>query len=304
MTDMKAATGKAYVFLLITALTWGGNAVAGKLAVGHVSPLVLTLLRWICALAMITAISVPQIRRDWPTIRKHLAYLLSMGAVGFTLFNALLYTALHYTSAINAVIEQAGMPFVIFVANFVIFRMVVSAGQVTGFMLTLIGIALTAANGDLTTLLHLDLNFGDLLLLLAVLVYSGYTVGLRYKPMLHWKSMMAATATGALMAAIPLAIYEIAVGAAQWPDAHGWAAVAYTAIFPSLFAQILFVRGVEIIGANRAGLFINLVPIFGMLLSIVAIGETLQTYHVISLVLVLGGIIIAERSRPNLVAPV
>ena len=299
MTDTKPATGMAYLFLLITAFAWGGNAVAGKLAVGHVSPFMLTFLRWVVALTIVVVISVPQIRRDWPLIRRNLAYLIGMGMIGFTAFNALLYSALHYTSAINAVIEQAGMPLVIFVANFLIFRMPVSLGQVAGFLLTLTGIALTASNGELTTLLGLKLNFGDVLLLVAVLVYSAYTVGLRFKPDIHWKSMMAATATGALIAATPLAFWEWWSGAAQLPDPHGWAAVAYTAILPSLFAQILFIKGVEIIGANRAGLFINLVPIFGMLLSIALIGEPLHLFHVISLVLVLGGIIIAERNRPR-----
>jgi drug/metabolite transporter (DMT)-like permease len=298
MTDLKPATGKAYLFLLTTALIWGGNAVAGKMAVGHASPFIMTLLRWIIALALILAISVPQVRKDWPVIRRHGLYLFLMGATGFTGFNVLLYTALHYTSAINAVIEQAGMPFVIFVANFAIFRMRVTGGQVVGFMLTLAGIALTAANGDLGTLFGLQLNFGDLLMLFAVLVYAAYTVGLRFKPDLHWKSMMAATAAGAMVAALPLGIYEWQSGAGQFPDAYGWCVVAFIAIFPSLFAQILFVRGVEIIGSNRAGLFINLVPIFGMLLSIGLIGEPLHLYHIVSLVLVLGGIVIAERNRP------
>ncbi|MCD2180151.1 DMT family transporter [Rhizobium sp. C1] len=298
MTDLKPATGKAYLFLLTTALIWGGNAVAGKMAVGHVSPFLMTLIRWVIAFGLIVTISVPQLRQDWPAIRRNWLYLLLMGATGFTGFNALLYTALHYTSAINAVIEQAGMPFVIFVANFFIFRMRATGGQVVGFLLTLSGIALTAANGDLQTLLSLKLNFGDLLMLFAVLVYAAYTVGLRFKPELHWKSMMAATAGGAMIAAIPLGVYEWWNGAAQVPDAKGWAVVAFIAIFPSLFAQTLFVRGVEIIGSNRAGLFINLVPIFGMLLSIGLIGEPLHVYHIVSLVLVLGGIVMAERNRP------
>ncbi|HWU60541.1 MAG TPA: DMT family transporter [Ensifer sp.] len=298
MTHPKPATGKAYLFLLTTALIWGGNAVAGKLAVGHASPFMLTLMRWMVALLLILTISMPQIRKDWPIIRRNGLYLFVMGAAGFTGFNALLYSALHYTSAINAVIEQAGMPFLIFVANFLIFRMRVTGGQVLGSMLTLCGIALTAANGDLATLLRLQLNFGDLLMLFAVLVYSAYTVGLRFKPALHWKSMMAATAAGAMIAAAPLGLYEWQSGAGQLPDAYGWAVVAFIAVFPSLFAQILFVRGVEIIGSNRAGLFINLVPIFGMLLSIGLVGEPIHLYHIVSLVLVLGGIVLAERHRP------
>jgi drug/metabolite transporter (DMT)-like permease len=289
---------KAYILLLITAFAWGGNAVAGKLAVGHISPLLLTLLRWVVALSVITLISFPQLVKDFRATIKHLPFLILMGFMGFTTFNALFYTALHYTSAINCVIEQAGMPMLIFLGNFFFFRMRASWGQVAGFVLTLFGVALTASNGDLSTLLSLNLNFGDALMLLAVVVYAGYTIALRYKPDLHWKTTMAAMSVGALIAAAPLAGFEIWNGSAMYPDLFGWGVVIYIGLFPSLVAQICFIMGVEAIGANRAGLFINMVPIFGTMLSVLIIGETLHLYHVIALVLVLGGIVIAERSRP------
>jgi drug/metabolite transporter (DMT)-like permease len=298
MPEKNHGAGLAYVYLLLTAMFWGANAVAGKLAVGHISPLLLTSLRWLTALVTIVLISVPQLKRDSAKIRRHLPYLLAMGMLGFTAFNAFLYTALHYTTAINVVIEQAGMPMLIFVGNFLIFRTRVSAGQVAGFMLTLLGVALTASHGDLALLLRLKLNFGDALMLLAVTVYAAYTICLRFKPDLHWKSMMAATATGALMAAIPLAFYEFSQGAMLAPDLKGWLVVLYTGIFPSLVAQIFFILGVQAIGGNRAGLFVNMVPIFGTLFSVIIIGEPLHTFHMIALTLVIGGIVIAERNRP------
>lgn len=105
---------RAYFYLGITALFWGGNSVAGKMAVGHVSPMMLTTLRWLLALAVILVLMTPQIRRDWQKIRQHWLQLLAYGAVGFTMFNAFLYSAVQYTSAINAVILQAGpgVPFI------------------------------------------------------------------------------------------------------------------------------------------------------------------------------------------------
>lgn len=298
MTQSNWMTMRAYAFLMLTAFAWGGNAVAGKIAVGHASPFLMNLLRWILALVAISAVSIPQIRRDMPEIRKHVVYLFIMGAVGFTSFNALLYTALHHTSAINAVIEQAGIPMVIFLGNFLLFRQRVAGGQIAGFLLTLAGVALTASNGDVFSLIALRLNFGDFLMMLAVLVYSAYTIGLKYKPDIHWKSMMAATAAGALLAALPLAAYEWTSGGGLVPDRTGWLVVLYIGLVPSLMSQILFVKGVEAIGANRAGLFVNLVPIFGMMLSLVLLGESLHFYHVISLVLVFGGIVASERARP------
>lgn len=298
MSIKSPSTQKAYLFLLLTAFAWGGNAIAGKLAVGHVSPLLLTLLRWIVALTVITALSTAQLKKDKTVLKDNLLYLLAMGAVGFTTFNALFYSALHYTSAINVVIEQAGMPMLIFLGNFLLFRMRVSFGQIAGFGLTLLGVALTVSNGQLETLLGLKLNFGDALMVLAVLVYAAYTIALKYKPTLHWKSTIATFSAGALIAAIPLAAYEFWQGTALMPDLHGWLVVLYIGLFPSLLAQVTFIRGIEIIGANRAGLFINLVPIFGTMLSVLIIGEQLHLFHIVALVMVLGGVVIAERSRP------
>lgn len=103
----------AYIFLLVTALLWGGNAVAGKLAVGHISPMLLTMLRWLIAFAVVAAFSGSQVRRDWKVLRAHLPLLAALGGFGFTFFNMALYSALNYTSAINVTIEQAGMPMVI-----------------------------------------------------------------------------------------------------------------------------------------------------------------------------------------------
>jgi drug/metabolite transporter (DMT)-like permease len=290
---------QAYIILCITTLIWGGNTVAGKMAVGHVSPMMLTGLRWVIACTVLLIFAAPQVRRDFPAIRRNWLLLLGYGTVGFTAFNAFLYSALQYTSAINAVIEQAGIPMVIFVMNYVLFRTTFSLAQIAGFTLTLGGVALTASHGDLTTLLSLDLNQGDAMMMAAVLVYAGYTVALRFKPEIHWKSLIAISALGALISSIPLVIWEFSTGRMIWPDMQGWVIVAYAGLLPSLVSQILYVRGVELIGPNRAGLFINTIPIFGTLLSITLIGEALQTFHIAAMGLVLVGIAVAERGRPR-----
>ncbi len=290
---------RAYFYLCITSLFWGANSVAGKLAVGHVSPMVLTTFRWIVALSIILILMLPQVKRDWPAIRRHWLQLLLYGALGFTAFNALLYTALGYTSAINAVIEQAGIPMLIFVFNFVLFRIQASIAQVLGFTVTLVGVLVTASHGDFSTLAELEFNFGDALMLGACIVYAAYTVSLRWKPEMHWQSFIAAPAFGALLSAIPLFFWEVSRGAAIFPDTTGWAIVLYAGIFPSLLSQVLYVRGVEMIGANRAGLFINAIPVFGTILSVALVGETMHMFHVVALLLVLGGIAIAEWGRPK-----
>jgi len=158
-------------------------------------------------------------------------------------------------------------------------------------------VAITASSGSLERLIGLQLGRGDALMLLAVLFYGGYTVALRYKPTLHWQSMISVMAASAFLTSLPFTAFEAASGSVIWPDTQGWLVAAFTAVFPSLVAQVMFIKGNEIIGSNRAGVFINLVPIFGTLLSVMILGERLQLYHVVALGLVLGGIWLAERGK-------
>ena len=292
-----SATTKAYIVLVITTLGWSANSVVGKFAVGHIGPMTLTLLRWCVALAVIVAISLPQLMRDWPAIRRHWLTLFAYGAIGFTAFNALLYSALGYTSAINVVIEQAAIPGLIFVGNYVLFRTRLGIGQITGYAITLSGVVVTASNGSLETLTHLTFNAGDLMMLIACILYAIYTVTLRYKPNIHWKSLMAATAAGALLASVPLFAWEVSKPGFVAPDAIGWVVVLFTGLVPSLISQILYVRGVELIGPNRAGLFINTIPVFGTLLAVIFLREAFLGFHFAAMALVLVGIAIAERGR-------
>lgn len=289
---------KAYLALVITTLCWGGNAVAGKFAVGHISPMMLTFWRWFFATVIIFAIALPQIRKDWPVARRHLPILAFLGFVGYVVFNAALYTAVNYTTAINVTVEQVLIPMLIFVMNFALFRMRVSWAQVLGFTLTFLGGVITAAHGEISKLMTLTVNTGDAIMMIAIVGYAVYTVALRWRPTLDWRTTMAIPAFFAMIFSLPLALWEYAAGAAIWPDASGWGVALYTAIFASLIAQVLYIIGVEEIGANRAGLFINLIPVFGTLLSVLLIGETLQPFHIVALALALVGIAIAERGKP------
>ncbi|HEV7255407.1 MAG TPA: DMT family transporter [Mesorhizobium sp.] len=292
----------AYLLLLLTTLLWGGNGVAGKLAVGHVSPMLLTSLRWGLAFLILWLLGRGRLRADWAALRPHLPLLALLGFLGFSLFNIALYAALLFTTAVNTSIEQAGIPMLIFGLNFLLFRQRVAWGQAVGFSLAVAGVALTASHGSLDRLLALDVNFGDALMLVAVLAYALYTVLLRFRPAVHWLSLMVVLTGAATLTSLPFAIGEAALGHMIQPDGQGWAVVAYTVLFPSILAQIFFIRGVELIGANRAGLFVNLVPIFGTLLSILILNEAFHLYHAAALAMVLGGIALAEWSGKRMAA--
>ncbi len=287
----------AYVLLIATAMAWGANAVAGKLAAGHVDPIVLTHLRWGCAALVILPFAWPHLRHDWPRVRQRAGLLFLYGLIGFGAFNIALYSALNYTSAVNVVIEQAGMPGMIFLLSFLFLRQRPVPAQLVGFLMTAAGVAVVVSTGDLTRLLTLSLNRGDALMLVAIVCYSAYAVALRFRPPIHWLSFIAVIAAAAWLATLPVAAWRITADPAGWPDLTGWGVVLFAAVVPGVLAQAAFIRGTELIGANRAGLFINLVPLFGTGFSVLLLGEAFHAFHALALALVLGGIALAERSR-------
>lgn len=285
---------KAYVLLALTTLFWAGNSIAGKLAVGHASPMVLVAVRWAGVMLVLYLLKRRQLVIDWPVIRPRLIYLLLLGALGFTVFSVALYYALIYTTAINVSILQGGMPLFVFVASFIFFSSRISVGQAIGFLFSFIGVIFIATRGQLASLIDLDINVGDALMLVAIIAYGIYTAALRSKPKVHWSSLVFVLCVGATLASLPMLAFEAIRGETIVPDMRGWVVIAYIVIFPSLIAQVLYIRAVELIGANRAGLFINLLPVWGALLAVTILGEDFHLYHAVALMMILAGIGMAE----------
>jgi len=287
------------LILTLTTAFWGGNVVAGKLAVGHIDPYSLTILRWIGALLFVLPFAVGQLRRDGKTFLRHLPLLLFYGALGYTTFNILLYVALYHTSGVNAAIEQVAVNIFVMLGNFVVFRVRVKTLQIVGVLMTIVGVAVTATHGDLPRLLELDINLGDALVLLASAAYAVYSLTLRYRPPMGWMSFLVGTFLGAILAAF---VYQATldggigdfVSSLPQITLQGWIIVVYVLVFPSVFSQMLYVRGVELIGPNRASLFINLIPLFGTLGSVVVLGERFELFHLVAGALIVAGIVLAE----------
>ena len=136
---------------------------------------------------------------------------------------------------------------------------------------------------------------GDLWMILAGMFYAGYTVAIRNRPAVPGLVFFTAVACFACLVSLPLLGLEIASGHFFWPTRTGWLILAFVVVFPSLLSQIFFLRAVELIGPGRAGVFVNLVPVFAPILAVAIVGEQLAPYHALALALVLGGIFIAER---------
>ncbi|PLC52438.1 EamA family transporter [Pollutimonas nitritireducens] len=292
---------KAYALLALTTLFWAGNSIAGKLAVGHVSPMVLVTIRWASVMVALYFFKRQQIAADWPVIRSRLVYLLLLGAMGFTGFSVALYYALVYTTAINTSILQGGMPLFVFCASFILFGSRIGRAQAVGFLISFVGVIVIAVRGDFADLIALNINVGDALMLVAIISYGVYTAALRSKPQVHWTSLMFILCLGATLASVPLLMFEMAQGATVFPDLRGWSTIVYIVIFPTFLGQVFYIRAVELIGANRAGLFINLLPVWGALLAVTLLGEVFHVYHAAALMMILAGIGLAEYGGRKLI---
>ncbi|MBL8588634.1 MAG: DMT family transporter [Methylobacteriaceae bacterium] len=293
----EAVNRNAWALLTIGTALWGGNVAAGRLAVDQVSPMSMVTLRWALASALLWLFARAEARAAWPRLAPRWRRIVWMGALGFTGFNALFYVGARYTSGVNIAIIQGVTPIFVMAGAAAIFGQRFRALHWIGLALTILGACVIAARGDPAELAALQINYGDVLMFVACILFAGYSLGLRDRPDVAPIAFFAAMAMVACLTSLPLLAIEIAMGHFFRPSLLGVALVVYVGVGPSFLAQIFYIRGVTLIGPARAGVYYNLVPIWGALFSVALLGEPFRAFHAVALALVLGGIWLAERAR-------
>lgn len=279
-----------YLLLTLVALFWAGNAVVGRAARDLVPPFTLAFARWSGALILLTPFARRAVAADLPVLRRRWKTVLLLGLLGIAVFNALLYSGVHYTTATNALLIQASIPPMIAAFALLLFKERASAAQVGAMLLSATGVIVVVCQGDPKILLHLKIGAGDGLILTASAAWALYTVLLRKRPAVHPLSFLAVTFAIGVAAMLPLAAMEWAQGKSVAWGAGALGAMAYVAVFPSLIAYLLYTRGVDLIGAARAGQFVNLLPLFGAALSVLLLGEPLRAHHLIGGLFIVAGV--------------
>ncbi|MEL6977412.1 MAG: DMT family transporter [Pseudomonadota bacterium] len=283
------------MLLTLTALFWAGNAIAGNLAAGEVSPMFLTFLRWSLVSAALWALFGRQTLAYWPVLKPKLLSLVLMASFGFAIFNGFLYTASLSTTAINIGIMQGSMPVLVLAGAYLLQNAPLSRLQALGVAITIAGVVVVASQGAPHKLLEIGLNPGDALMFCACLCYAGYALALKDRPQIPGLLFFTAMAPVAALVSIPMAATEYALGYFQAPTPFGWALALWIAVFPSFLSQIFFLRGVDLIGPGRAGVYINLVPVFAAILAVLILDQRFAGFHAAALLLVLAGLWIAQR---------
>lgn len=291
---MERFWGSPSLLLTLCGWFWAGNVVASRLAVGEITPFMLVSLRWLFVLAALWPIYGGLVRQHWPAIR--LGWIVLMVMFGFTGFNVLFYVAAHYTSGINIGILQGSLPVFVLLGAFLAHGTRVTLVQAAGVLITSVGVLVVATGGAPLAILDLKLNLGDLLMLTACLLYAFYTVALRDRPPMPGTAFFTLLALIAAVTSLPLVVFEAATTGLAVPTLKGLLVTAFVAIFPSCLAQLFFLRGVDLIGPGRAGVYMNLVPVFAAILVVGLLGEPFASFHAVALVLVIGGILLAQRT--------
>ena len=278
-----------YLILSVAPLCWAGNIVLARGMADLIPPVAFAFWRWTLAFVLILPFSLRPLAQDRREIARRWKMLLLLALLGISSFNTLLYTAVHTTTAINGALIQSTMPAVIVLLSLLLYREKVATRQMGGVVLCILGACLIVLRGDLKTLLAMSFVQGDLLMIIAVSAYGLYSTMLRRRPAIHPLSFLAATFALGAAGLFPVYLAELAITGPVAFSREIILSILYVAIFPSIAAYFCWNKGVDLVGPNRAGLFINLIPAFASLLSVWLLGESIQNYHIGGMGLVAGG---------------
>ena len=289
------AFGNPYLLLALAGLCWSGNHIIGRAAAGHVPPFGLSTVRWLLPAIVLFPLARPYLQRDWPLIKAHWRILFFLSLTGGALFSALQYLGLQYTSALNVSVFNSLVPVLIVAAGAAIFGDRLTSAQLLGIMTSLAGVLVIVTRLDFGTLAGLGFNGGDLIILFNMGAWAVYSSYLRLKPAIHWASFLFVLAVASCLMTAPLFVWEHVSGFTFRPTLLTAGAILYVAIFPSVIAMAAWNRGVELIGPNRAGPFLHLVPLYSAVLAYALLGEQLRAYHLLGFALILSGVYFAAR---------
>ena len=293
---MKILTNPHFL-LTLTSIFWAFNTVAGRAAVGEVSPLLIVSVRWFFVSIILSILCRNQLIETWSILSKKIKWLIFMGLFGFTGFNSAYYVAAHDTIAINLGLVQGTMPAFIIIIAWIWLKDKINFTQFLGVLITFIAVLIVVCSGNFNALIELELNSGDIVMIFACTLYAIYAVGLRKKPKISALPLLTFFAYVAFFSSLPGFIYETYSNQLILPGQKGFIILGVIIIFPSFLAQIFFMKGVEKIGPSRSGLYTNLVPVFSSLLAVFFLGEEFKSFHLLSLIMIFIGIYLFEYNQ-------
>lgn len=280
-----------YFLLVLSTIFWSGNFVLSRGMHASIPPFSLSFWRWAIALLIILPFALPHIRSNSKILYSNFKFLLIQAILGVAGFNTLIYLAMQSTTAINAVLVNSSIPVLIAVVSWVMYREKLTIIQFIGVMISLSGVIFLMVKGNLAVLSNFNFNKGDILVLIAAFTWSVYSANLRkYPTNLHPLAYLFSINFLGLIFILPLYLYEIFTGQFFSLNMQTITTFGYVAIFASVLAFIFWNRAVREVGANKAGPFVHLMPVFSTIMAVFFLGEHLMVFHVNGMLLVFTGI--------------
>ena len=289
----------AYIFLILTTLFWSGNFIVGKAAsFFEIPPFTLNFYRWTFAWLILAPFTLKEIIHKKNYILKNIKLIIILGITSITIFNSIVYYSLNFTQVISGVLMISTIPVMIIIFCWLFRIEKTNLYQIFGVIFSLLGVVVIITKADLKILLNLNFNKGDIWMVVAMFSWAMYSALLRKKKLeVSQLSLLQTIITAGLIFLLPAYLVELSLGYKTSINLPFVLTLTYVVIFPGLASFIFWIKGISIIGSNRSGIFLHLMPIFSTIMAILIFGEKFMIYHLIGAVLIITGIILSSRRQ-------
>ena len=292
---------KAYIMLVCASLFWAGNFMVGKYAfLTEIPPLSLVFYRWLLVWIILLPFTYKEIIEHKNTILNNLPLLFFLGLTSVGLFNSFTYLSLIHTQVINASLFNTAIPAIIILLCFLFKIEKTNKFQILGLVISACGILAIITKLKLTIFLSLNFNKGDLIMIGGVITWGVYSTLLKKKKFnLPLLTLVHIICTFGLISVLPQFLYELSNGQVIKFDTNLFYTLIFLALFPSIGSYYCWAGAVSIIGANRAGIFLSLIPLFSTIMAIAFYKEQFQFFHLIGAILIVLGLFLSNKEIKN-----
>ena len=291
----------AYLLLILTTLFWSGNFIVGKAASTYeIPPFSLNFYRWLFAGLILLPFTLREILEKKNYIFSNIGFFIILGVTSITIFNSTVYYSLYYMQVISGVLMISTIPVWIMFISSILGIEQTNKFQIFGVILSLLGVLFIITKSDLEVIKNLDFNRGDLIMASGMFAWALYSALLKKKKYeISQITLLEVVIITGLVFLIPIYILEINFGNKIVLGKPFILTLSYVVIFPGLASFFFWIKGIAIIGANRAGVFLHLMPVFGSIMAIILFDEKFMIYHLFGAIFIIAGITLSNRKIKN-----
>jgi len=298
---VKNKNNLAYFLLILTTIFWSGNFIVGKAAsLYQIPPFSLNFYRWFFAGLILFPFTFKELIDKKKYILKNIGFFIILGILSITIFNSIVYYSLYYTQVISGVLMISTIPvWIIFIASILNIEKT-NVFQIIGVSLSLIGVIFIITKADLNLIKNLNFNKGDLSMIVAMFAWAAYSALLKKKKYeISQLALLQVVIISGLIFLVPIYFIEMNLGHLIVLGQPFYLTLSYVVIFPGLLSFFFWIKGISIIGANRAGIFLHLMPIFGAIMAMIIFDEKFMYYHLLGAIFILAGITLSNKKTIN-----